>query len=101
MELIHTFIIDEATFTPKTIALVINDKLELCCYKLDINPNMIEDIRFHLNVEINLLDYINEWTSKYTIETLLKTKNGIDAYNKAIAILRDKKIDSILDDNNT
>lgn len=98
MELIHTFIIDEVTFRPKTIALVINDKLELCCYKLDINQNMIEDLKFHLNVEINLLDYINEWTSKYPIETLLKTENGIHAYNKAIAILRDKKIDNILDD---
>lgn len=97
MELIYTYLIDEATFTPRTIALVINDNLELCCYNLGISMATIDDFKTHLNIEINLLNYINEWTTKYPIENLLKTENGTDAYNKAIAILREKRIDFILD----
>jgi hypothetical protein len=105
MELIHTELIDESTFCPKTIAFVV-DYGELVCYKLDINQYVLDDLKTNLGIEVNILNYINEWTKKLTFEEaqmILKDREKFGQetqtiYERIIAVLRDKRINSILED---
>jgi hypothetical protein len=101
MELIHTeLIINESTFCPRTIAFVV-DKGELVCYRLDINQYMLDDLKTNLGIEVNLIDYINEWTKKYSFEEaaqiILKDKERFGqetqtTYERIMNILNDKRI---------
>jgi hypothetical protein len=107
MEIIHTELLEEATFCPKTIAFVI-DKGNLTCYKLGINLNVIEDLKTNFNIDIKLEDYIDEWTEKIdtekAIQMILKDKEKYNShdtkkvYNRIMTVLRDNKIDSIFED---
>jgi hypothetical protein len=106
MKLIHTELINEGAFTPRTIAFVV-DYGELVCYKLDINQYVLDDLKTNLGIEVNILNYINEWTKKLTFEEaaqiILKDKEKFGqetqtTYERIIAVLRDKRINSILDE---
>jgi hypothetical protein len=107
MEIIHTELIEEGTFCPKTIAFVI-DKGNLTCYRLNLNQNVITDLKANFNLDIKLEDYIDKWTEKIdtekAIQLILKDKEKYNShdtkivYNRIMAVLRDNKIDSILED---
>ena len=109
MELIHTELINnEATFCHRTIAFVV-DKGELVCYRLDINQYTLDDLKTNFNIEVSLINYINEWTKKYSFEEAAqiilrdKEKFGQETqttYERIMNILNDKKINKILNEDN-
>ena len=107
MEIIHTELINEATFCPKTIAFVV-DKGILTCYRLNFNRYIIDDLKANFNLDIKLENYIDEWTEKLetekAIQLILNEKEKYNseeakkAYIRIMAVLRDHKIDSIFED---
>ena len=109
MKIILEELISEATFTPKTIAFVL-DKGILTCYRLNFSRHLIDDLNqhFNLDMDVKLEKYINEWTEtikpEKAIQMILEEKEkynpeeGKKAYNRIMAVLRDNKIDSILED---
>ena len=102
MEIIHTELLEEATFCSKTIAFVI-DKGNLSCYRLNLNQNLIDDLNANFNLNIKLENYIDKCTEKIdtekAIQLILNEKEKYNShdtkivYNRIMAVLSDNKVE--------
>lgn len=82
MDILTIEIIEGATFLPKFLYIIV-DSLEL-----SIDSTMFID-------SSNILEFMKHGV-RISVEIFTQTQNGKDAYKKALSILRDNKIENIL-----